>query len=481
MDPEAAYLHLWKEIQPLLSRSALWKNSLHRHLNDYDITTLEHYLPFLKQNMDSRISLLNGESILFWSQSAGTTGDRKLFPMTSTFRTQFQRTMHPMVHGFIKHYHNFLKHPVLYFAAADPGETTSVGIEIGFISNYNYRTIPGPLRSQYAFPREIFRDTATFAKCSPIYALEKDLSAMFAVTPLSFKQLINNMRANKEYILKSLTSKAPPEAGLPEPHISEERLAAVTSCLMNDDVRFKKLWPSLEFVCCWKTSVCAAHLKEISPYLENIDAIDAVYSATEGWMNVPLPEAGANPLHPGAHIFEFIEVGEEIRKDNLISPWDLKPGGLYEIFLTTAMGLIRYRLFDIIRCTGFFNKAPLIEFVHKSASIISLGLVSVSEAELMESFEQAGIEIPGHWRIAPNRQGSGLVLYGDLPGFISEKTLETADEILKNININYRIYTTNGTLSSLSYKLLPPEHPLWMPEECHAQRKPVFLLQRCPE
>ena len=479
-NPERAYARLWEEIKPLIRRSELWGKSFRDNLEEYDITTLELYQPLIQKSFESAISLLNREPVLFWSQSAGTTGARKLFPMTRSFRKQFQRTIPPMVHSLIGRYDLFLKRPVLYFAATDPQESSTAGVEIGFISNYNYRTIPGFMRSQYAFPREVLRDSATFARYSPVYALATDLSAMFAVTPLSFKQLIQRIRDNADFILGCLRGDLPLDPTLPKPAVSAERLALVKSLLLSGDLRFRKLWPSLQFVCSWKTAVCASHLYEISSCLEGIDVVDAVYSATEGWINVPGVLPGASVLHPAAHIFEFIETGREISKANLIRPWDLKPGGLYEIFLTTAMGMIRYRLFDIVKCTGFYHRAPLIEFHQKSASILSLGLVSISEAELLESFAHSDLPLQSNWRVGPNKGGNGLVLYVDRIHPDLEGKTALADEHLRSRNINYEIYTSNRTMERLSFELLPPAHPLWTRDELHAQTKPVLLIQCYP-
>lgn len=479
--PEQAQRGVWLEIEPLLRRSDLWRRSFHPELQDYDITTLEFYRPSIGRSLETGTSLLNGEPVLFWSQSAGTTGDQKLFPMTESFRRQFQTTVPPMVHGLVRRYPQFLDLPVLYFAATDPRERTPTGTEIGFISNYNYRTIPAVMRSQYAFPRALLRDAATFDRYAPVYALQGDLSAMFAVTPLSFKRLISGIREHRAFILRCLKGDVPWDPALPKPAISRQRLETVSQLIAADDLTFKKLWPSLAFVCSWKTAVCAAHLKEIDAYLEGVDTIDAIYSATEGWITVPVVEAGGNVVHPGAHIFEFIEVGKEISARHLLPLWDLKPGLRYEVFLTTAMGLVRYRLFDIVTCTGFFNRAPVIEFAHKSAGIISLGLVSVGESELVESLLAAGIRLQGHWRVGPDAAGQGLVLYVDAGDPDLDAQVAVADTHLRAINLNYRIYTGNGTIRALSCAVLPRSHTLWTQQASHAQSKPVLLIQTCPK
>ncbi len=384
-----------------------------------------------------------------------------------------------MVHGLLRRYPRFIAQPALYFAATDPALHSPTGIEIGFISNYNYRTIPALLRRQYAFPRELLRDAATFDRYSAVYALQGDLSSMFAVTPLSIKRLIANVREHSDFILGCLSGDVPWDPTLPKPSVAPGRLAHVSRVLRAGDCAFKALWPSLEFLCTWKTAVCAAHLTEIAGCLDGVEVVDAVYSATEAWMTVPVPDVG-NVLHPGAHLVEFIDAGEDIAAGNLRPAWALTPGRRYEVFLTTAMGLVRYRLFDVVQCTGFFNRAPILEFSHKSGGIISLGLVSVSESELVESLLAAGVAIRGHWRVGPNGAGNGLVLYVDVRDAGLDARLAAADAHLQAANVNYRTYVGNGTVAQLTSAVLPAGHPLWVQAAEHAQSKPVLLLQTCP-
>jgi hypothetical protein len=479
--PEQAQALVWREITPLLRESEWWRPRFRPRLQDYDITTLDVYRPAIERSLATGLSLLNHERVLFWSQSAGTTGDQKLFPMTSAFRQQFQRTVPPMVQELLRRYPRFLLQPALYFAATDPQKRSATGADIGYISNYNYRTIPRIMRSRYAFPREIFRDADTFDRLGPVYALQTDLSAMFAVTPISLRQLIANIRQHREFVLRCLRTNGPPEPGLPAVTISPERLASVTRQLEADNLSFRTLWPSLSFVCAWKTAVCEAHLNEVAPFLEGIDVIDAIYSATEGWITVPVMETGGSVVHPGAHIFEFIEVGQEIASRNLLPLWALTPGRRYEIFLTTAMGLVRYRLYDVVACTGLFNRAPVIEFAHKSGGIISLGLVSVSESELIECLRAAGLRLRAHWRVGPNASGDGLVLYTDAAAVDLSGQLQAADDHLKSINVNYRTYRDNATVQPLTSATLPPGHRLWSSGAAHAQSKPVLLIQTVPD
>src|SRR5207253_2833872 len=101
---------------------------------------------------------------IYWSESSGTSGKRKIFPITLKYREQFQRTTPPFLAGLFKEFRGFLNHKVLYFAGMHPSERSPTGVEVGFISNFNYRHIPPLLQKAYAFPADVFRDWSTFEK-----------------------------------------------------------------------------------------------------------------------------------------------------------------------------------------------------------------------------------------------------------------------------------------------------------------------------
>jgi hypothetical protein len=137
----------------------------------------------------------------------------------------------------------------------------------------------------------------------------------------------------------------------------------------------KDLWPSLAVALVWRAGPCGSQASALAPLLgEGVALRDATYSATEGWFNVPLGEGVGGPLHPGAHIFEFAEPSTKIDRQDLMPLDALEPGKDYEVFLTTAMGLFRYRIYDVVRCTGRFRLTPVVEFLHKVGSPIRVGL-----------------------------------------------------------------------------------------------------------
>ncbi len=57
--------------------------------------------------------------------------------------------------------------------------------------------------------------------------------------------------------------------------------------------------------------------------------------------------------------------------------------------LTTAGGLYRYNISDLVRCVGYHGQAPLIEFLNKGAHYSSLTGEKLSEHQVIAAVEAA--------------------------------------------------------------------------------------------
>jgi len=120
--PEQARERLWtKEIVPVLHQSVYWQSQLKNPvlLDDFAITTYEDYEQGLLAAQHHQTQPFNGEEVIFWSETSGTAGVRKFFPITSSFQNQFQRTMAPYIHNLTQLCPGLFQEKMLYLAAVD--------------------------------------------------------------------------------------------------------------------------------------------------------------------------------------------------------------------------------------------------------------------------------------------------------------------------------------------------------------------------
>lgn len=57
-------------------------------------------------------------------------------------------------------------------------------------------------------------------------------------------------------------------------------------------------------------------------------------------------------------------ISSQDQPDTLLAE-EVTVGSYYEVVITSIDGLYRYRMGDVVRVTGFYNKTPLLEFGHR--------------------------------------------------------------------------------------------------------------------
>jgi hypothetical protein len=477
--PQEVHSWLWnQEILPLLKKSTYWSTQMNQNvtlpLSSFDITHYEDYQPYLEQTLSSSVQPFNGEDILFWSETSATTGARKYFPITKSFQKQFQRTMAPYFYSLLQRFPNFLREKIIYLAAWETGVVSPSHIPMGLISHYNYKNLPGLIQSFYALPVEVFKDKETFHQWAPVYALAYDLSAVFAIVPIGIDLFLKNCIEHfKSYLPYILGEKALPPV-LPPIKINKRRRAYLKKLSSDHTLTYKKLWPGLTLTGCWIEGPCKTYAHQLKQDLGNtIELLDGTYSATEGWLTIPIDQNHQGSVyHPRTHIVEFIEEDKPIEKKSLLSCWQLEPGKKYEVFLTTAMGFVRYRLKDVVQCTGYFNQAPILSFCYKAASLL-LDYCSLTESDLRKAVAHTNISLKPYWHFACDARRNRIFFVVD-DDSLGQSDVDTIHQELVLHNEKYAYECEQGNVLPAKLKKVNREILI---RNHHAQTKPKIISQ----
>jgi hypothetical protein len=120
--------------------------------------------------------------------------------------------------------------------------------------------------------------------------------------------------------------------------------------------------------------------------------------ATEAF--VTLPFAGRYPLALNSHFYEFIDDSGRTHP-----AWELRDGEEYEVVVTTAGGLWRYRLGDRVRV----NAACSLEFLGRAGNVSDRFGEKLSEAFVAEVLgEMFRASPPRFALLAPDEDDAGL-------------------------------------------------------------------------
>jgi hypothetical protein len=135
----------------------------------------------------------------------------------------------------------------------------------------------------------------------------------------------------------------------------------------------------------------AAYLHQFPRYFGQTPVRDIGLIASEGRMTIPVRDGTpGGVLDTTSHYFEFIPEAEiDSPRPSVLAAHELEEGGKYFILLTTAFGLYRYNIYDLVRVTGFFNRTPIIEFLNKGAHFANMTGEKISEYQVTHAMSEA--------------------------------------------------------------------------------------------
>lgn len=168
--------------------------------------------------------------------------------------------------------------------------------------------------------------------------------------------------------------------------------------------RFVDVFPHLAGLVCWKGGSAPWYLPKLKEQFGDLPILDYGYAASEGCFGAPLStNDAASVLAPHGHFFEFIEYqGDDAEPtpnttSNATSNTTSKPTLLlhelqlhkkYLVIITTGAGLCRYQMNDVVQVVGFYEKAPLVVFLHKGGAMSSITGEKLSENHIVAAVEK---------------------------------------------------------------------------------------------
>ncbi|KAJ0982082.1 hypothetical protein J5N97_010337 [Dioscorea zingiberensis] len=194
-----------------------------------------------------------------------------------------------------------------------------------------------------------------------------------------------------------------------------------------------RLWPNTKYLDVIVTGAMAQYIPTLDYYSGGLPMACTMYASSECYFGLNLrpmcdPSDVSYTIMPNMGYFEFIPYTnssssssssqEYSSTHDLIDLADVQAGKDYELVITTYAGLYRYKVGDILHCTGFHNAAPQFKFVRRKNVLLSIESDKTDEAELQAAVSRASLllqpydtsiieytsyadtkEIPGHYVI----------------------------------------------------------------------------------
>ena len=161
-----------------------------------------------------------------------------------------------------------------------------------------------------------------------------------------------------------------------------------------------RIWPKLGWAFGMGASSLSIYSKRLRRYTGDLPMHNLGYGASEALMAVPLSlDTDDCVMLPQNGFFEFLPV-DAPEGTRPLTMNQLEPGKDYEVIVTNLSGLYRYRIEDVVRCTGYYYESPTVTFMYRLNQVVNIAGEKTSQQMLDWSVakmaEEFGINVTGH-------------------------------------------------------------------------------------
>jgi hypothetical protein len=223
-------------------------------------------------------------------------------------------------------------------------------------------------------------------------------------------------------------------------------------------------WPHECLLGNWTGGSVRAYMRHYPRYFGAHPVRDVGLIASEGRMTIPLEDGTpSGVLDITSHYFEFLPEEEAEKSQPVVIPaHEVEVGRNYFILLTTAYGLYRYDIQDLVRVTGFHNGTPLLEFLSKGSHFANITGEKLSEYHVTQAIERVQHRLDltfSTYSVAPcwNDEQPYYGLFVEHPDAPPERRGELAgllEQQLAELNIEYAGKRASGRLGPVRLQLL---------------------------
>ncbi len=452
----------------------------------------EYFEPYIARlRRGETTALLADPRIYMFALTSGTTAVRKFIPVTQQYLDDYRRGWNIWGLKVYRDHPATRMQPILQMSG-DPDEfRTESGIPCGAVTGLTARMQKRIIRWLYSVPPSIARIKDPRSKYYAVLLLSipRKIGWIIAANPSTLINLARAGDQDKESLIRDLhDGSLSRHLDLPDDIRADltrrirrhpERARQLEEIVKQTGTLYPKdYWPCDCILGNWMGGSVGSYLRHYPQYFGATPVRDVGLIASEGRMTIPLADGSpAGVLDVTTHYFEFIPEAEgDSPQPTVLGAHELKEGATYFILLTTAFGLYRYHIHDLVRVAGFHNGTPLIEFLSKGAHFSNLTGEKLSEYHVTHAMSEVLHELDvtlTSYSLAPcwpeNEATNGtraefdqpyyglFVEQSDLPELAAGQRLaELLDEHLRKANIEYESKRASQRLGPVRLEVVRP-------------------------
>ena len=415
---------------------------------------------------------LTREQPVYYNRTSGTVAAPKNIPVTASGLKRIRGNQQLAAYSFSQWPGLFGGKMFAVTGAAVEGHMPG-GTPYGSASGLLYQNQPKLLRARYVLPAELtaIEDYEDRYLSMAVFGVAESRVTVAAMPNSStLLRLLDTLNRRADELLRlvaegRLPAGVPSEIGAsltPQPSRAAElgRRLETTGKLSYADI-----WPGLAGLVTWTGGSCGVAIRNLVPTLtQGCAIIELGYVASEVHGTVNVDPRRNLCLPPLDHtFFEFApradwEAGTE---SAFLGLADLVDGEDYYVIVTTADGLYRYDMNDIVRVNGRVHGTPTLEFLQKGKGVTSITGEKLHEIQVLravgDALGETNIEAE-FFIVLADEVRAGYTLYLETRGDVAAvpRLAEQIDERLRASNIEYDGKRASGRLAELSMCWLKP-------------------------
>jgi GH3 auxin-responsive promoter len=449
-----------------------------RHL---PIAPYEYFEPYIQRVMKGETNaLLADPRIHMFALTSGTTATRKFIPVTEQYLADYKRGWNIWGLKAYRDHPDVRLRPIVQMSSDWQEFTTEAGIPCGAVTGLTATMQLKIVRWLYCVPAcaAKVKDPAAKYYLALRLSLPRKVGMIIAANPSTLINLAKAGDHEKESLLRDLRDgtlsdrfdipgevRAEVERRIRKKN--PERVRFLEDIINRTGTLYPKdYWPKDCLIGNWTGGSVGAYLRHFPKYYGATPVRDVGLIASEGRMTIPWSDATpAGILDITTNYCEFIPESEVASpQPTVLGAHELKEGRNYYILLTTSYGLYRYHIYDVVRCTGFHNQTPLVEFLSKGSLFSNLTGEKISEyhvsGAMTEVLHALDLNLTAY-SLAPcwddEQPYYGLfVERGDLNGREqSMKLIQALERKLHQVNVEYASKRESGRLGHVRLEIIP--------------------------
>lgn len=353
------------------------------------------FAPWIDRARGGEPNVLGMERVTHLAPTSGSSGARKLIPFTAGLQAGFSAAVGAWMDDLVRMRPGLLGGPSYWSVTPLAEDHDEPGkVPTGFADDAEY--LGGMrawlIRRALAAPSELRRerDMEVFWRRTLTCLLRRqDLRLISVWHPSFLELLLEAAERNWTWVCDGMEN--------------AERSAELRRL---GPKAWSRWWPRLRVVSCWGEQAAEPGWRTLRRKFPGVLVQAKGLLATEA--AVTIPWAGAYPLAVTSHFFEFIDPSGGVRRAH-----ELETGQCYEVVVTNGGGLWRYRLGDVVECTGRAAATPTLRFLGRAGNVSDLCGEKLGETFVSEVFSRAWDDRPGFAVLAPRMEAAGYTLYID--------------------------------------------------------------------